>query len=675
MIVSFIRRGQAVLLSLLAALSVLALLARPASADAGDSPEIEARRMVHILGYVAADYGVAVSGGAITNADEYTEQIQLLSDAAKIAERIQPSVPSQAAGGERLDLGARVAKVRGLVDAKAEPSEVATAAAEARAAIIGAFKITESPDARPSAARGEGIYLEHCATCHGVTGRADTPRAATFTPRPTNFLDPDVGEGITPFRVASTVRFGVSGTAMVPFTFLSEAQQWDVAYYVAGLRHTAAPASDAPTHTLAELAVRSDAELRAELTAAGVSSDRHDAILAFLRKRAPYEEQPASAPLTVARIKLDRARVAVMRGERDVARSNIIDAYLEGVEPAEPALRAKDAALAAAIEGRFRRLRSALEGGAGPAEITSEISDILRDITRAEAIVEPPGGRSFVSTALSSAGILLREGVEAALLIAALLGLAAQAGLGDRKRYVHMGWGIAIVLGVLTWVVSSKLIAISGAKRELIEGVTALCAMAVLFYVSYSLLAKREVARWMRFLRERVSKRSAAISLLGVSLLAAYREVFETVLFYQALLASNASVTAALVGALVGAVLLVLLVAVYSRAGRFAPPQVFFKVSSYLLYGLAIVFAGQGVAAMQLAGVFPLHPVPGPEIPALGIYPTIETLAAQLLLVALAIVARVVGRSGTASAGRPTGEQGPAGAPSPKDGVASERAA
>ena len=189
--------------------------------------------------------------------------------------------------------------------------------------------------------------------------------------------------------------------------------------------------------------------------------------------------------------------------------------------------------------------------------------------------------------------------------------------------------------------------------------VTALLAMVVLFYVSYSLLAKREVARWMKFLRERVSKRSAALSLFGMALLAAYREAFETVLFYQALLASNASVTAALVGALAGAVLLVLLVLAYTRAGRFAPPQVFFKVSSYLLYGLAIIFAGQGVSALQLAGVVPLHPVAFPTIAALGIFPTIETLAAQLVLVGLAVVALLVSRSSSPKPASPQAAAAP----------------
>ncbi|MEZ4307314.1 MAG: FTR1 family protein [Polyangiaceae bacterium] len=141
-----------------------------------------------------------------------------------------------------------------------------------------------------------------------------------------------------------------------------------------------------------------------------------------------------------------------------------------------------------------------------------------------------------MATALSSGGIVLREGVEAALLIAALLGLARQAGLEKRRRYVHYGWGSAVLLGLLTWLVSAKLVAISGARREMIEGVTAVLATVVLFY---ELLAagEGEVARWMKFLREQVTPGRAAASLFGVSFLAAYREAFETVLFYQALMA------------------------------------------------------------------------------------------------------------------------------------------
>jgi high-affinity iron transporter len=340
--------------------------------------------------------------------------------------------------------------------------------------------------------------------------------------------------------------------------------------------------------------------------------------------------------------------VLFSRGDVEGARGQIIDSYLDGVEPIESQLKGVDPAIVAGLEERYMVLRASLDKGEGAPAVTAAIGALLSDLSKAEAaLAESQKRTSFLSTAISSAGIVLREGVEAALLIAALLGLAAQAGLKEKRRYVHAGWATALVLGAITFVVSLRLVTLSGARRELIEGVTALLATAVLFYVSYSLLAKREVARWMRFLKEHISPRKAALSLFGVSLLAAYREAFETVLFYQALLASSSSVLAAIAGAAAGAVLLVIIVLAYTRAGRFAPPQVFFRVSSYLLYGLAVVFVGQGIAALQVAGAFPAHRIGLPSLPAIGFYPTIETISAQLLLIGLAVVALVVNRKRT----------------------------
>jgi len=583
------------------ALAVVLLTARLTRADRGDSREVDAQRLVHILGYTAADYGGAVAEGKVTNESEYQEQLALLDDAAKIGARLG-GAPSAGAGP--LDLPTEIRKVRALVEAKAPEADVASAIEPIRTAIIGGFKLAEAPTSAPSVMRGRALYVEHCTTCHGATGKGDTARAATLTPRPANFHDPEIGGTLTPFRIASTVRFGVNNTAMVPFTFLSDAERWDLAFFVAGLRHAdVALATGAPTYALGELATRSDAQLAADLTAAGVGEDRVAGTIADLRRRAPYEDRAARSPLGLARTKLDRARVAIARGDRDGARGLVIDAYLEGVEPAEAALRATDPALSRAIEARFMELRGRLQSGAPTPQLLADLASILGDVTRAEGILA--GGAAaegFTSAAFKGAMILLREGTEAALLIAALLGLAAQAGLADKKRWVHAGWATALVLGALTWVVSSQVITLSGASREVIEGVTALLATLVLFYVSYSLIAKREVARWMKFLRARVSPARAAVSLFGISLLAAYREVFETVLFYQGLLAT-ARAGPVLVGVAAGALALVALVVVYTRAGRFAPPQIFFQVSSYLLYGLAVVFAGQGIAALQTAGV------------------------------------------------------------------------
>lgn len=620
------------------------LAPRGAFAEDREAPEVSAQRLVHILGYVAADYGGAVENGAIKNQTEYDEQIALLADAAKLADKLAKSASGAPGGRDARD---EVSKVRALVEAKASADRVASVAREARVAITSAYRVPEAPSAPPNLERAKALYAEHCATCHGAIGRADTPRAGTLSPRPANFHDPAVAGELSPARALGAVRFGINGTAMIPYDFLSDDDRWALAFYVVGLRHEGKPADDAPTYSLAELASRSDDDLKNELSAAGFSNDHAASALADLRRLAPYEDRAGKSPLALARTKLARAKVALYRGDRAAARGELIDAYLEGIEPAEGPLRAVDAALVTSLEEKFLAARGRLDAGDKPAQIEAQIASLLADLSRAELLLKAQQRTpSFMGTAVASGGILLREGVEAALLIAALLGMAAQAGLAERRRWVHAGWASALLLGLLTWLVSARLVAISGARRELIEGVTAIAAALVLFYVSYALLAGKEVARWMKFLRGQVSPRRAAISLFGVAFLAAYREVFETVLFYQALLASKAQRTATILGALGGAALLAVLVMAYSRAGKFAPPRVFFKVSSTLLYALAVVFAGQGVAALQLTGALPIHPLGVPSIPALGVHPTVETTAAQVILLALYVVGVLMSKEG-----------------------------
>lgn len=642
-IFSLVRGPQIVALLVAVMVSVLA---GSAAADQGDPPEVEAQRLAHLMSYIAADYGGAVKDGAITSQAEYDEQRSLLKEAGSIAARLDGAPRPAGVPATSEKLAALVSAVSAKVDAKGAEAEVATSAIKARSAALAAFGVSEAPKEMPNALRGKNLFHELCADCHGSKGLGDGPKAKGLDPKPANFRAEDMAERLSPARVAATIRFGVSGTGMVPFTDLSEEDRYSIAFYVLGLRHEkVAPDKKGLAYGLSYLATHTDAEIGRDLEASGVAKERVPAVLSDLRRRAAYEDRGAGSSLAIARGKVERAKTAVGAGDRKSARALLIDAYLEGIEPAEPGIRAVDPGLAAAIEERYGALRSALESSKSDEELTSAIEGFGRDLARAEAVAaERSASRGFVATALSSGGIVLREGVEAALLIAALLGLARQAGLEKKRRYVHLGWASAVVMGLLTWLLSAKLVSISGARREVIEGVTALLAMAVLFYVSYSLLAKREVARWMKFLREHVSPARAALSLFGVAFLAAYREAFETVLFYQALLASNAQVGAAIAGAAGGAVVLVGLVLAYSRAGRFTPPQVFFKISSYLLYGLAVVFAGQGIAALQTVGALPMHPVGSFRVPALGIHPTVETLAAQLVLIGLAIAAYVIGK-------------------------------
>ena len=169
----------------------------------------------------------------------------------------------------------------------------------------------------------------------------------------------------------------------------------------------------------------------------------------------------------------------------------------------------------------------------------------------------------------------------------------------------------------------------------------------MLFFVSYWLISKAEAERWQRYIQSKVHSAVATGNLFalgGAAFLAVYREGVETVLFYKALLDGTAAQTGAVVlGFAVGMVGLVIVYVLYQRLGRRLPMRQFFLVTGGLLYYLAVVFAGKGVAELQGAGVVSTTLVSWvPRIDALGIYPTVESLAAQSLLVLCAIYAAVV---------------------------------
>jgi high-affinity iron transporter len=346
-----------------------------------------------------------------------------------------------------------------------------------------------------------------------------------------------------------------------------------------------------------------------------------------------------------ARAELRKVSALLVRGERDEATMALLRAYLDDVEPLETPLKAVDAQLARDIEERFKQLRRDIAQGVPRGDVDRGLDGLLTLLARAGRKLDDEGAApSFAATMFSSAGIALREGVEAALLIAALLAVVSRAGNPERKRWVHAGWISAAVAGAITWFLSRHLLEMSGLRRELIEGLSALLASTVLFYVSYWLFAKREAARWVSYLRLKAGS-GATFSLFGIAFLAVYREAFETVIFYQALIAQPGSSAAAGLGALLGVALLFAIVIVYGRAGKFAPPQSFFAFSSALLYALAVVFAGQGISALQTTGHLPFHPVRLPHLPALGVYSTVETYVVQAVLIALAVGAAIAIRA------------------------------
>ena len=248
--------------------------------------------------------------------------------------------------------------------------------------------------------------------------------------------------------------------------------------------------------------------------------------------------------------------------------------------------------------------------------------------------------------------LMLREGFEAILVIAALMAFLARAGATERRRDVAKGAWAAVAASLATAAVVEMLFQITPGQREALEGVTMLVATAVLFYVSYWLFSKIEVAKWNAFVQGRMREAlstGSSFALASVAFLAVYREGFETILFYKALLTSAGSAgggrggaAAVAAGLVAGAAALLVVYLAIKRFGVKIPLRPFFAVTSAMLYYMAFVFAGKGIAALQEGGFLGTTVLEwAPRLPVFGIYPTLQSLALQGVLVVLLVFAIV----------------------------------
>jgi high-affinity iron transporter len=617
---------------LVLALSLAALLPRTAAA-APTAVQVETLRQVAgVLDYIGGDYrGAVQADGTILDPGEYKEQRALADDAIALLSKAGIMAAAD-------PLQARLQALKTALAARASPGAVEQLCQAAREEIVRGHGVDLAPSAVPSRELAQSLYRSQgCTTCHAEDGSAQTPTAAGLDPKPANFLDPERTATISPHRAYHAISHGVPGTAMTAYPKLSERERWSLAFYVLALRHQGRDLAageraletlhGAPPTDARALSERSDEQLERALTGIADAHTRSDA-LAYLRAAAPFRGA-ARGGMAKAHEQLSLGLAAYRKGDQDAARRAFISAYLDGVEPHEAALRARDGALVAELESTMLALRSAAAQGVPEPQLEAAVTHARELVSRAEH------GRADASTAFVGAlMIALREGVEIVLLVAALLGLVRKRGQPELVKFVHAGWLLAVPAGLATfWAAESVL---SGMQRELAEGIASLLAALVLLGVTHWLLGQLGAKRWAGFLAKRVgaavSSRRAALGVLSLSFVAAYREAFEVVLFFQALTRDAGSAKQVWFGAAAGLVLLCAFALVLLRVGQRLRPAPFMLVSSLCLSLLCFVMVGKGVHALQEAAALSLTLVPVPDAPWLGIYGSVESLVAQGLL-------------------------------------------
>ncbi len=303
----------------------------------------------------------------------------------------------------------------------------------------------------------------------------------------------------------------------------------------------------------------------------------------------------------------------------------------------EAAIGMQDPGLKSELESRFSKIIG-LASRERAADQVVVAWQQLRTHLQQVADARQPTGEDFWGLLVQAFLILLREGFEAMLVITALVAYLRRQGAGGQVRVVYHGTFWALLASLVTAWLFSVVLQISGAGREALEGVTMLLAAGVLFYVSYWLISKSEAARWQAFIHARINSalsRGSTFALGLAAFLAVYREGAETVLFYQALNGqANGQWWPLLAGFGLAAASLLLLYRLMQAASFRLPIGLFFTLTAVLLYYLSVTFAGNGVLELQEAGWLGITPIDGvARISWLGLYPTLETLTAQLLLI------------------------------------------
>ncbi|HVE82507.1 MAG TPA: FTR1 family protein [Myxococcales bacterium] len=583
---------------------MLRLLILGAVLSAGPEPGgREWQRLVGIVQYLQDDYPDAVASG---DQSELEEQASLLAEAEAAARELGPGAAP---------LLPRLSSIRTRVlraeDAPGVSRDCAALVEEAVA--LGGLQ--RSPRQAPDLEAGRRLYAVSCAVCHGLSGDAKTPVAATMNPPPKSFQDAALMDALSPYKAFNVVSVGVSGTPMPEFTALSEADRWAVAFYVFTLRQPPCEGQP-PRATLEQLSRSTDAELAAQFGPAA---------LACLRRKLPAVDEERA--WMIARGGVDDAMKRAASGDLTGARQSLLDAYLDGVEPVEPRLRARDPALVQALESAFLQARLAAEQGS---------PGVQDEVRRLRSLLDRAAGQSgtrqdFWSVLWMAALILLREGFEATVVIAALLAVLKKLEQREHARIVHAGWISALAAGGVAFAFARTLI--SGQNRELVEGGMSLLAVGMLLYAALWLNARSNIRKWMGQIRSAMQGaigRGSLAGLFAISFTAMFRESFETAVFLQGLAIDSAA--GALWGTVAGAVGLVGLVLFIGRVGYRLPMKPLFNASTVLLVVTAVVLLGKGLHALQEVGLLPLMPIRMVEVEALGVYPDALSFFPQLLL-------------------------------------------
>ena len=604
-------------------LPVLAFCSLAASAN---SPE-GASQALHLIDYIGADYPPTVENGKVIDETEYREQLEFLA----VLKGLIADLPQRP---EHDELVQGVNALQTAIEKREDGTAVAREARQLGAKLAVAYEVSQAPAITPDPTRGAPLYAQHCSVCHGETGAGDGPASVGMTPPPANLRDGQRLDRLSLYAIYNTLGLGVEGTDMPSFADqLDERQRWDLATYIAGLSADPSASKADKTYNLADLARQTPNEV--------LAAEGPEATATFRAQRAqpPQVKRGPAQLLDYTSATLDKSLAAYRAGDREQAYDLSVAAYLEGFELVESSLDNVDANVRKNTEKALMAYRQSLQDGL-PIEQVEQRLEAAKVLLKESAGLLGSDGLSWTLSYVSGLLILLREGLEAILVLAAILAFLRNTGQQSAVRSVNVGWGLALVAGLATWALAAYVIDVSGAQRELLEGCTALFASVMVLWLGVWMHDRRHAAAWQDYIKSSLVSGGGRFGFAILAFFSVYRELFEVILFYETLWlqAGPAGHNAVLAGGATALVLLMGLAWIILRGSAKLPLALFFSINAALLCALSVVFAGHGVKALQEAGIFGTRPVAFFDFDWLGIHADAYSLTAQ----AVAIVAIIV---------------------------------
>lgn len=576
---------------------------------ASESLESKIKKIVMMMNIVSKEYNEGIVDGKIAVAAEYEESQVFLEQAEGRFKRL-PTPKGNS--GEIKSIAARFKDLSKKIKGKVDISEVRPLIHDITSGLIKTYgiKISQSPSEPISLANGKTIFANKCSICHGMSGKGDGPIAAQFNPAPAVLADPKItGDDKTvAYDNFQVISVGIANTGMIGWADkLSESELWDVTYYIRTF---------------------SNENVKLPLINGVVAATGSQPV--------NTGGQQAENAIAQSRKLLDTSlQMYKNGGDVDEAADTAFDAYL-AYEKIEKDLIIKRKELGLQLESSFSRYRAEIKRQADFSHIEKIHANINEDLSQALQVLQDE--ISFSGLFIQSFSIMVREGFEAILIIAALIAFLIKSRNRDKLKSIYTGVTLGVIGSFLTAYIFHEVLHLSTANRELMEGWIMLFAVVVLFWVSYWLVSKIEAQKWQSYITQKMKtavSTGSVFALGSVAFLSVYREGFETVLFYKALYLYAGEGTHGIVpGFLAGCVVLAVVFYLINKAGVKLPIKWFFAFTSVFLYYMAFTFMGKGLHELQMGQLIPMTPAMfGPEISWLGMYPTWETMIGQGVLV------------------------------------------